>query len=75
MKVKKIGERKKKMVPLKSAALKFISAFLRKKDPGELQKKLESDKFWFQKKEHGTQKMFLSKFMLILKNQMAFNAP
>lgn len=51
MKVKKIGERKKKMVPLKRAALKFISAFFEEKISGELQKKLESDKFWFQKKE------------------------
>ena len=58
MKVKKIGERKKKMVPLKRAALKFISAFLRKKDPGELQKKFESDKFGFKRRKIEAKKCF-----------------
>ena len=72
MKVKKIGERKKKMVPLKRAALKFISAFLRKKYPESFKRNSSQTSFGFKRRKIEAKKCFSSKFMIILKESNGF---
>ena len=51
--------KKEKNGSSKKSGFEIHFGFFEEKISGELQKKFESDKFWFQKKEHLTEKMFL----------------